>query len=1430
MTRKGIHLYIIVMLLFAVSTFAAPVPDTGVTKCYDADGKVITCPLPGETFYGQDGNYSINSQVFTKLDNSGKVLPENATSWAMIRDHVTGLTWENKTDDGTIHDKDNKYTWYDSNPATNGGNSGISGNGTDTQNFIKTLNDTHFGGYTDWRIPTIKELTYTLNYSQPYYNLNIDTWYFPYSDSYYYWSSTTCTNNTSSAWGVSFSGGYLSNLSKSSSLSVRAVCGEQSVSFYTDNGDGTVTDTTTGLMWQQMWQQTSPNIASTWSQALSYCENLTLGGHTDWRLPTIKELRSLVDYSQGSPAISLVYFPNTLSDACWSSTTNSGSSTDEARGVSFGNGEDTNHDKSGSYYVYVRAVRGGQSESLGNLVISPLSRDVTNDLGATAFSVSNTGTGTMYWSAAVTSNIGWLRITSGSSGTDSGDINCAFDANSGASSRTATIRVTASGSVDSTKDVTVKQAAPTATPKPSPTPTATPKPSPTPTPSATPKASPTPTPSAKTPVPDTGQTKCYDVAGNEITCPSPGQALYGQDANYSINQMSYTKLDGSGNALPDSAMSWAMVKDNVTGLIWEMKTNMDEKKDYSNPHDADNTYTWYDSNPATNGGKAGTPGWDTEDFIRTLNDTSYGGYNDWRMPNIRELAYIVNYNIPSPGPVITPEYFPNTVDLWYWSSTTEATDTEYARLMVFGTGYDDGSSKSESRYARAVRVGQPMSLDYSVVGLFDTTMGSGLSDDASATIGEYTDNGDGTVTDAYTNLMWQQAVPSDDLTWEQALSYCADLALAGYTDWRLPTINELRSLVDYCRHSPSINTTYFPNTAASFYWSSTTEASYTDSAWGVDFYDNHCGSEDKSNFSHYVRAVRAGQPVPLDHSVISVNPPGRSVAKDAGSTTFSVTNTGTGTMPWTATVTTGGSWLSITSGASGSNSGTIPCSFAATTTTSARTATIRVTASGATGSPVDVTVTQAGIAKFSPVPDTGQTKCYNNTAELSCPFPGQPFYGQDANYRINPMSYTKLDANGNALPDSATSWVMVKDNVTGLIWEMKTNKDGVKNNNNPHDADNTFCWYDSNPDTNGGYAGYLGDGTNTDVFIKVLNDAHFGGYSDWRLPTIKELSDIINYSISDPGPTIDTSYFPNTAASFYWSSTTFEYPYGDSFAWGVNFGSGDGFEDSKGVWGSVRAVCGGQAASDAYIDNGDGTVTDTSTGLMWQQDGSRRVNWEYALSDFEGMNLGGYTDWRLPTIKELRSLINYGISCPSINIKYFSNTVSSFYWSSTTSERYAGDARGVEFCHGYDNFSDKDFGGSTNHTGSQYVRAVRGGQTHPPTPDIKANRLDGPITFPSSNPVSITASLAPGDKNEQSADWWLAYSSPWGWYSLTSSGWNPGINPLATYPLFNIDPVEIFNGYLPAGDYTFYFAVDLSPDGILDEPIYYDGVQVHVTQ
>jgi hypothetical protein len=155
-------------------------------------------------------------------------------------------------------------------------------------------------------------------------------------------------------------------------------------------------------------------------------------------------------------------------------------------------------------------------------------------------------------------------------------------------------------------------------------------------------------------------------------------------------------------------------------------------------------------------------------------------------------------------------------------------------------------------------------------------------------------------------------------------------------------------------------------------------------------------------------------------------------------------------------------------------------------------------------------------------PDTGQTKCYNNSVEIACHSSGKPFYGQYANYNINPISYTKLDANGNALPVSASSWVMVKDNVTGLIWENKTTDGSI------HDKRNKYTWYDpADP-----VPGSPGNGTDTKDFIDALNSARFGSYSDWRMPTIKEISTIVSYNIPLHVQTINDTYFPNTQLSF----------------------------------------------------------------------------------------------------------------------------------------------------------------------------------------------------------------------------------------------------------------------------------------------------------
>ena len=154
----------------------------------------------------------------------------------------------------------------------------------------------------------------------------------------------------------------------------------------------------------------------------------------------------------------------------------------------------------------------------------------------------------------------------------------------------------------------------------------------------------------------------------------------------------------------------------------------------------------------------------------------------------------------------------------------------------------------------------------------------------------FVDNGNGTVSDTRSGLMWQQDTARDAggnydaMTWKEALAHCAnlELPLGGYTDWRLPTIKELRSLVDYSQYSPSINRNAFPDTVSSYYWSSTTYANGTSYAWYVYFNGGYGGTYGKSNGS-YVRAVRGGQSGAfgsLDHLVISVPAGAQSVGDD----------------------------------------------------------------------------------------------------------------------------------------------------------------------------------------------------------------------------------------------------------------------------------------------------------------------------------------------------------------------------------------------------------------------------------------------------------------------------------------------------------------------------------------------------------------------
>ncbi len=242
------------------------------------------------------------------------------------------------------------------------------------------------------------------------------------------------------------------------------------------------------------------------------------------------------------------------------------------------------------------------------------------------------------------------------------------------------------------------------------------------------------------------------------------------------------------------------------------------------------------------------------------------------------------------------------------------------------------------------------------------------------------------------------------------------------------------------------------------------------------------------------------------------------------------------------------------------------------------------------------------------LPDTGQTTCYNASQPIACPAEGAAFYGQDANYTNNPPSYENVGD------------LMVKDSNTGLIWEVKT----------AANKDTTYTWDDA---------------------VKYADDLTLGGYSDWRLPTFKELSLIVNRGMVNPA--VDPAFFPNTVSDYYWSST--EYSTGVLTVKFSN-GRGDMFYSKTDKW-YVRAVREEKLAGPAVIVNGDGTVTDITTKLMWQETGGSKT-WETSLKYCEELELATYKDWRMPNIAELQSLFNYSLNTNPLD--------SQSLWSSTT--------------------------------------------------------------------------------------------------------------------------------------------------------------------
>jgi hypothetical protein len=309
------------------------------------------------------------------------------------------------------------------------------------------------------------------------------------------------------------------------------------------------------------------------------------------------------------------------------------------------------------------------------------------------------------------------------------------------------------------------------------------------------------------------------------------------------------------------------------------------------------------------------------------------------------------------------------------------------------------------------------------------------------------------------------------------------------------------------------------------------------------------------------------------------------------------------------------------------------------------------------------------------LPDTGQTLSYTQT------------FGEDSDYLIHLPNYTKLDADGGDLDASAAEWAMVRDNITGLIWEVKTDDGGSR------DKDTTLTW---------------GQVWDFSYFYSQLNFENFGGYSDWRCPTNAELATLVHKDKF--APAIDEAFFPNTMSGQYWSNDSAYIKVNDMHvSWTVDFETGwtsfednnDYFDDSSTNRFYVRAVRGEKKNFD-LVDNGDGTVTDMSTGLMWQQDEAGAMTWEGALTYCETLALGGHSDWRLPNYNELLSIVDTKEELPMIDHDFFPGTLTTANWTSTTVAEFTTSAWRVDFYYGQIGQSDK--------SSEIPVRAVRGGR------------------------------------------------------------------------------------------------------------------------
>ena len=293
----------------------------------------------------------------------------------------------------------------------------------------------------------------------------------------------------------------------------------------------------------------------------------------------------------------------------------------------------------------------------------------------------------------------------------------------------------------------------------------------------------------------TGMAICTDGEGNQILCPKEDEDAYGQDAQYAARKgcvpHSYTEIENS-----EEVEGEPFIKDNVTGLTWWLT------------------------------GRIGT-------YEEMKNEcAAYGGIEDWRLPEPQELAALADHGMLY-GNRIDPVYFVELYGKYDDGTLVREVSRSYGPDLILTSIENYFYLLPYGLITRMVNLARS---SYSYEGYLMCVSGEKYGEASAENYSAVTENGDEMISDSSTNLFWQKE-PVRKATWKEALSYCENLEYAGHTDWRLPNMNELATLIDYSKLSAEVAgegdevvaeteegsevVSSFPDMAPDIFWTST---------------------------------------------------------------------------------------------------------------------------------------------------------------------------------------------------------------------------------------------------------------------------------------------------------------------------------------------------------------------------------------------------------------------------------------------------------------------------------------------------------------------------------------------------------------------------------------------------------------------------------